>query len=83
MNPKRFCFALPAWGLYSSRKMEQPKLAKWTPASWQDRTAAQQPTYGDRERLDSVLEQLGRLPPIVTSWEIETLKEKLAAYKKG
>jgi len=63
--------------------MEQPKLGAWTPTSWQDRVAAQQPTYADRHRFDRVLEQLARLPPIVTSWEVESLKEKLAAAQRG
>ncbi len=64
-------------------KMEQPKLSTWTPSSWQDRKAAQQPTYADKERLHEVLGQLSQLPPIVTSWEVETLKEKLAAAQRG
>ena len=55
----------------------------WNPASWQRREAAQQPTYPDREKLERVVGELSQLPPLVTSWEIESLKEKLAAAERG
>jgi 3-deoxy-7-phosphoheptulonate synthase len=52
--------------------------ADWSPASWQSKPAKQQPAYPCREELDRVVEQMSRLPPLVTSWEIETLKAQLA-----
>jgi 3-deoxy-7-phosphoheptulonate synthase len=55
----------------------------WMPDSWQSRPAAQQPVYPDPSRLQSVLKHLARLPPLVTSWEIENLKQQLAAATKG
>jgi 3-deoxy-7-phosphoheptulonate synthase len=55
----------------------------WHPASWQVRQAAQQPTYPDRDRLDAAIAQLSRLPPLVTTWEIEKLKGELAAAQRG
>jgi len=55
----------------------------WSPASWQQRTALQQPTYPDRERLNTALAELGRLPPLVTSWEILALKRHLAEAQEG
>jgi 3-deoxy-7-phosphoheptulonate synthase len=55
----------------------------WHPASWQTRQAAQQPTYRNREHLETVLGQLSQLPPIVTTWEIEKLKGELAAAQRG
>jgi 3-deoxy-7-phosphoheptulonate synthase len=58
-------------------------VADWHPASWQTREAAQQPTYPDRAKLDEVVSQLSRLPPIVTTWEIEALKSHLAAAQLG
>ena len=58
-------------------------LADWHPASWQTREAAQQPTYPDPVKLEQAVSQLSRLPPIVTSWEVEVLKEKLAAAQRG
>ncbi|HSG64698.1 MAG TPA: 3-deoxy-7-phosphoheptulonate synthase, partial [Gammaproteobacteria bacterium] len=55
----------------------------WHPASWQSRQASQQPTYRDQDKLDDAIGQLSRLPPLVTSWEIEALKDKLAAAQAG
>jgi 3-deoxy-7-phosphoheptulonate synthase len=58
-------------------------LSDWHPASWQTREAAQQPTYPDPVKLEKAVSQLSRLPPIVTSWEVEVLKDKLAAAQRG
>jgi 3-deoxy-7-phosphoheptulonate synthase len=55
----------------------------WHPASWQSRKAAQQPVYEDPEALASVVAELARLPPIVVSWEVENLRERLAAVQRG
>jgi 3-deoxy-7-phosphoheptulonate synthase len=64
--------------------MTQARLATdWHPASWQTRPAAQQPTYRDRDRLDAAVAELAKLPPLVTTWEIENLKDKLAAAQRG
>src|SRR5208283_218114 len=57
--------------------------ADWTPTSWQTRKAAQQPVYPDPDALRRVLGQLARLPPLVTSWEIENLKHQLAEATRG
>ncbi|HEX5421019.1 MAG TPA: 3-deoxy-7-phosphoheptulonate synthase class II [Gammaproteobacteria bacterium] len=55
----------------------------WHPASWQSREAAQQPVYKDQAALAAAVAQLASLPPIVTTWEIESLKEQLAAAQRG
>ena len=55
----------------------------WRPDSWRDRPAVQQPVYGDTAQLNQVLSQLARLPPIVTSWEIEELKGRIAQAQEG
>lgn len=55
----------------------------WSPASWQTRPFAQKVDYPDRTALDGVLAALARLPPLVTSWEVESLKEQLAAACRG
>ena len=60
-----------------------PHLVEWHPASWQSRPAAQQPTYADKAALDAVVAELSRLPPIVVSWEVEALKEQIAAAQRG
>ncbi|HEY0512252.1 MAG TPA: 3-deoxy-7-phosphoheptulonate synthase class II [Thermoanaerobaculia bacterium] len=57
--------------------------ADWSPTSWQDKPALQQPTYPDATRVEEVLDELSRLPPLVTSWEIERLKSQLAEAARG
>jgi 3-deoxy-7-phosphoheptulonate synthase len=41
------------------------------------------PAYPDTPALQAVLKQLSRLPPLVTSWEIEHLKQQLAGAISG
>jgi len=60
-----------------------PDLIHWHPSSWQSRTAQQQATYPDEAALDAVVAELSRLPPLVVSWEIEALKEQIAAAQRG
>jgi 3-deoxy-7-phosphoheptulonate synthase len=55
----------------------------WSPDSWRALDAKQQPNYDDPQHLHAVFEQLSRLPPLVTSWEIETLKSQLAEASQG
>ena len=59
------------------------ETSDWTPDSWQRRPAAQQPRYADAAGLTRVLAELSQLPPIVVSWEIDQLKEELAAAQRG
>ncbi len=59
------------------------KRQDWHPASWQARPATQQPLYRDIDHLDRVIGRLSKLPPVVTSWEVEALKEQLAAAQRG
>ena len=55
----------------------------WSPTSWQSRSAAHQPAYRCQEEVEQVAGQLSRLPPLVTSWEIESLKTQLAEAADG
>jgi 3-deoxy-7-phosphoheptulonate synthase len=63
--------------------MRSTDSSSWHPASWQSRKAQQQPTYEDAATLDRVVAELARLPPIVVSWEVENLRERLAAAQRG
>ena len=56
---------------------------EWHPASWQSLAAAQQPSYPDKAVLERAIADLSRLPPIVTTWEIEALKEQIAKAQRG
>src|SRR4029453_13630297 len=58
-------------------------LVDWHPANWQRKPAQQQATYPDKPALETTLESLARLPPLVVSWEIEALKEHIAAAQRG
>jgi 3-deoxy-7-phosphoheptulonate synthase len=58
-------------------------VSPWTPESWRNRPALQQPDYPDSAALDRVLEELRQLPPLVTSWEIVRLREHLAEAVAG
>jgi 3-deoxy-7-phosphoheptulonate synthase len=56
---------------------------EWSPTSWKAKPTLQQPVYPDAARLEEVLRELSRLPPLVTSWEIERLKAQLAEAARG
>jgi 3-deoxy-7-phosphoheptulonate synthase len=55
----------------------------WQPESWQAFPALQQATYPDAEVLGVALNRLTNLPPLVTSWEILSLREQIAEAQEG
>jgi 3-deoxy-7-phosphoheptulonate synthase len=55
----------------------------WSPESWQSKAAAQQATYPDAEAVRRVVDEMHRLPPLVTSWEVESLRAQLARGAAG
>ena len=57
--------------------------ASWHPASWLARTAGQIPAYRDQQRAAAVMAELARLPPLVTSWEVDALRASLALAGEG
>lgn len=65
----------------SSKVAQVP--AGWTPASWQQRVALQQPHYEDAGELAEATARLASLPPLVTSWEVLALKQALAEAQTG
>ncbi|MBB1088358.1 3-deoxy-7-phosphoheptulonate synthase class II [Lysobacter sp. SG-8] len=66
------------------RTLTAVKLPKdWSPAGWRQHVALQQPTYPDAAALEGVQEELRALPPLVTSWEILSLKQQLAEAQEG
>ena len=58
-------------------------MSEWSPSSWQVLPALQQPSYPDTAALERALERLRRLPPLVSSWEIEQLRLQLAEAAEG
>jgi 3-deoxy-7-phosphoheptulonate synthase len=55
----------------------------WSPSSWRDRAAQQQPDWPDEAALDRVLKQLGSLPPLVFAGEARNLTEELGRVAAG
>ena len=58
-------------------------MTHWSPTSWQDKETIQQPSYGEVGVLAEVCDKLSNLPPLVSSWEIESLKSQLADAASG
>jgi len=61
----------------------EQKRGAWSPDSWRERPAAQQPDYPDAAAVETTVAELSNLPPLVTSWEVETLKNELAEASRG
>ena len=55
----------------------------WAPDSWRTKPALQLPQYPDATALAAAQDELRALPPLVTSWEILTLKQQLAEAQEG
>jgi 3-deoxy-7-phosphoheptulonate synthase len=67
-----------------ARPVQEVKPVKdWMPESWQNFSALQQASYPDQEALAKALEKLADLPPLVTSWEILSLREQIAEAQAG
>jgi 3-deoxy-7-phosphoheptulonate synthase len=56
---------------------------EWQADSWQNYEAKQQATYPDQVALQAALDELSGLPPLVTSWEILSLREQIAQAQEG
>jgi 3-deoxy-7-phosphoheptulonate synthase len=55
----------------------------WDVDSWKTKPHAQDVSYDDPEQLRAVVTKLKTLPPLVTSWEVERLKEQIAEAQIG
>ncbi|AKU96272.1 2-keto-3-deoxy-D-arabino-heptulosonate-7-phosphate synthase II [Labilithrix luteola] len=55
----------------------------WHIDSWKDRPHAQEIAYDDADSVQSVVSKLRQLPPLVTSWEVERLKQHIAEAQEG
>ncbi|MDR9415398.1 MAG: 3-deoxy-7-phosphoheptulonate synthase class II [Gracilimonas sp.] len=63
--------------------MQEVAKQNWTPTSWKQKPVKQLPDYPDQQKLEEAFQNLKSLPPLVTSWEIEALKKKLANVGAG
>ncbi|MGH9061175.1 MAG: 3-deoxy-7-phosphoheptulonate synthase, partial [Acidimicrobiales bacterium] len=55
----------------------------WTPGSWREHPAAQQPDWPDRFALEQAQKALSVLPPLVFAGEARALRQGLAAVAAG
>ena len=58
-------------------------LKDWTPSSWRQRKALQQPMYEDEAELAEALATIQNRPPLVFAGESRDLQEKLANAAAG
>jgi 3-deoxy-7-phosphoheptulonate synthase len=58
-------------------------MSSWHLQSWQKKMMDQQVKYPCEKERDTVIAQLGNLPPLVTPLEIEELKKQLASAARG
>ncbi|MEX1063426.1 MAG: 3-deoxy-7-phosphoheptulonate synthase class II [Balneolaceae bacterium] len=65
------------------KRSKKFKKGEWHPLSWNDLEVNQLPAYPDAHQLQRVYDELRLLPPLITSWEIEALKGKLADVSAG
>ncbi len=63
--------------------MNEDLQQAWIPESWRNHVANQQPAYDNQDELRSVIDRLCQLPPLVTSWEIHSLRDKLIQAADG
>lgn len=64
-----------------SREIAEPE--NWSPDSWKEYPVRQLPPYPDEEELERVYRELSNYPPLITSWEVEALKQKLSDVASG
>jgi len=55
----------------------------WTPSSWRERPAGQQPEWPDAHAYEQVLKQLATYPPLVFAGEARNLTNDLATVADG
>ncbi|KAH8428528.1 3-deoxy-7-phosphoheptulonate synthase class II [Aspergillus melleus] len=58
-------------------------MDNWTPESWTSKPIKQDVVYDDAQGLQSALTKLGKLPPLVTTQEISSLKASLRNVALG
>jgi 3-deoxy-7-phosphoheptulonate synthase len=58
-------------------------VTSWDPSTWTRKPNAQGVRYDDPAALDAVVGRLRGLPPLVTSWEVDRLKQLVADAQVG
>lgn len=60
-----------------------PHTPNWTPPTWRDFPAAQQPSWSSVDELESITDQLRKQPALVFSGEMRKLTSQLARVAAG
>jgi len=63
--------------------MKDIGMGEWSPLSWKTKTNAQPIAFDDPAALERAVARLVGMPPLVTSWEIERLRQLLAEAQEG
>ena len=63
--------------------MTPTRIQPWSPDSWRSRLSAQQVVYDDDAAVSRAVDKLAGFPPLVTSGEIERLRELVAGAQRG
>jgi 3-deoxy-7-phosphoheptulonate synthase len=58
-------------------------VSTWSPSTWRERPAGQQPEWPDPAALDRALKQLATYPPLVFAGEARSLTAELARVSRG
>ncbi|MFN7997344.1 MAG: 3-deoxy-7-phosphoheptulonate synthase class II [Bryobacteraceae bacterium] len=58
-------------------------MGEWSPITWKSKPAGQQPVYPGEAEVARVVGEISKLPPLVTSWEINALSAQLAEAARG
>jgi 3-deoxy-7-phosphoheptulonate synthase len=59
------------------------QMQQWTPQSWRNQPAHQQPVYADKQALQSAEVEITGMPPLVFAEEIRSLHSQLADVAEG
>jgi 3-deoxy-7-phosphoheptulonate synthase len=58
-------------------------VSTWSPSTWRERPAGQQPDWPDPAALDRALKQIATYPPLVFAGEARSLTAELARVSRG
>jgi len=60
-----------------------PVIAAWTPTSWRNKIAVQQPVYQNKQKLEEVENKLRNCAPLIFAGECRELQQQLAKVSVG
>lgn len=82
-RPGRRCLSVRAIAEPPAKLAEPGTQTSWGPASWQTKTAHQQPKYPDHAELKKACEEIRSYPPLIFAGECRNLQERLAKAAVG